>query len=178
MRLPLERSEIRSWQADDLSSLVEHANNRNVSVHLRDRFPFPYTRKDGQGFIRAARVMQPETLFAIAVDGTAVGGIGFYLQKDVERVSAELGYWLGEPWWGRGIVSEAIVAMTRYAFDHHELTRVYALVAAGNPASCRVLEKSGYVLEGRLRRSAIRNGIVSDQLLYAFIAEDRSFPRT
>jgi RimJ/RimL family protein N-acetyltransferase len=178
MHLPLERSEIRSWETDDLSSLVEHANNRNVSMHLRERFPYPYTRKDGQGFIRAARTMQPETLFAIAVDGTAVGGIGFYLQKDVERVSAEIGYWLGETLWGRGIVSEAIVAMTRYAFDHHELTRLYALVAAGNPASCRVLEKAGYVLEGRLRRSVIRSGIISDQLLYAFIVEDRSFPRT
>ena len=178
MRLPLERSEIRSWHPNDLSSLVEHANNRHVSIHLRDRFPYPYTRSDGRRFIRAARTMQPETLFAIAVAGAAVGGVGFYLQKDVERVSAELGYWLGEAWWSRGIVSEAIVAMTRYAFDHHELTRVYALVAAGNPASCRVLEKAGYVLEGRLRRSAIRNGIVSDQLLYAFIVEDRSFPRT
>ena len=178
MRLPLEHAEIRSWQTTDLSSLVEHANNQNVSIHLRDRFPFPYTRKDGQGFIRAARVMQPETLFAITVNGVAVGGIGFYLQKDVERVSAEIGYWLGEPFWGRGIASEAIVAMTRYALDHHQLTRLFALVAAGNAASCRVLEKAGYVLEGRLRRSAIKNGVVSDQLLYAFIVEDRSFPPT
>ena len=90
-------------------------------------------------------MMQPETLFAIAVDGAAVGGIGFYLQKDVERVSAEIGYWLGERFWGRGIASEAIVAMTRYAFDHHELTRLYALVAAGNP---RLVPRAR---EGRLR---------------------------
>ena len=177
MRLPLEHAEIRSWQTADLASLVEHANNRNVSIHLRDRFPFPYTRKDGQGFIRAARMMHPETLFAIAVDGVAVGGIGFYLQKDIERMSAEIGYWLGESFWGRGIASEAIVAMTRYAFDHYELTRLYALVVDGNEASCRVLEKAGYALEGRLRRSAIKNGVVSDQLLYAFVLEDRSLPQ-
>jgi RimJ/RimL family protein N-acetyltransferase len=176
MRLPLEHAEIRSWQTTDLSSLVQHANNQNVSIHLRDRFPFPYTRKDGVGFIRAACTMHPETLFAVAVDGVAVGGIGFYLQKDIERMSAEIGYWLGEPFWGRGIASEAIVAMTRYAFDHHELTRLYALVVAGNQASCRVLEKAGYVLEGRLRRSAIKNGVVSDQLLYAFVLEDRLLP--
>jgi ribosomal-protein-alanine N-acetyltransferase len=176
MRLPLEGAEIRSWQTADLASLVEHANNKNVSIHLRDRFPYPYTRKDGQGFIRAARTMQPETLFAIAVDGAAVGGIGFHLQKDIERVSAEIGYWLGERFWGQGIASQAIVAMTRYALDRHELTRLYALVADRNPASSRVLEKAGYVLEGRLRRSAIKNGIVSDQLLFAFIAEDRLLP--
>jgi RimJ/RimL family protein N-acetyltransferase len=176
MRLPLGHAEIRSWQTADLAALVEHANNQSVSIHLRDRFPFPYTRKDGQGFIRAARLMRPETLFAIAVDGVAVGGIGFHLQKDVERLSAEIGYWLAEPFWGRGIASEVVVAMTRYAFDHHELTRLYALVVDGNQPSCRVLEKAGYVLEGRLRRSAIKNGVVSDQLLYAFVLEDRLLP--
>ena len=92
------------------------------------------------------------------------------LQPDVERVSAEIGYWLGEPFWGRGIVTEALIAVTRYAIATHGLTRVFAVPFASNTASCRVLEKAGYVLEGRLRRSAIKDGQIIDQLQYAFTA--------
>ena len=113
--------------------------------------------------------MSPETFFAIAVGGEAVGGIGFVLQQDVERVSAEIGYWLGEAFWGRGIVTEALAAVTRYAIEQHQLTRVFAVPFAYNAPSCRVLEKAGYVLEARLRRSAIKDGTVVDQLQYAFI---------
>jgi [ribosomal protein S5]-alanine N-acetyltransferase len=174
--LSLTRCEIRSWQLADVPSLVEHANNRKIWSNLRDRFPSPYRRADGEAFVRAARKMVPETFFAIAVDGTAVGGIGFVMQQDVERISAEVGYWLGESYWGRGIVTEALVAVTRHAFEHHELTRLFALPFANNTASCRVLEKAGYVLEARLRRSAIKDGVILDQLQYAFIAEDRPLP--
>ena len=106
---------------------------------------------------------------AIAVDGRAVGGIGFHLQPDVERVSAEIGYWLGESFWGRGIATDALQALTAYAIEHHHLTRVFAIPFASNPASCRVLEKAGYVIEGRLHRSAIKHGLILDQLQYAFV---------
>ena len=106
----------------------------------------------------------------IAVKGEAVGGIGYVLQHDVERVSAEVGYWLGEPFWGRGITSEALAAVTRYAIEQHQLTRLFAVPFAYNTASCRVLEKAGYVVEGRLRRSAIKDGQITDQMQYAFIA--------
>jgi ribosomal-protein-alanine N-acetyltransferase len=102
------------------------------------------------------------------VNGEAVGGIGFQLQGDVERVSAEIGYWLGEPFWRRGIATEALVALTKYALVTHGLTRVYAVPFASNTASCRVLEKAGYVLEGKLRRSAVKDGNITDQLQYAF----------
>jgi [ribosomal protein S5]-alanine N-acetyltransferase len=168
--LTLQRSVVRSWRADDLDSLVAHANNRNVWVNLRDRFPHPYTRADGRRFIGAARKMRPETFFAIAVNSQAVGGVGFVLQSDVDRVSAELGYWLGEPFWGRGITSEVVAAVTRHAIEQHHLTRVYAVPFAYNAASCRVLEKAGYVLEARLRRSAIKDGQIVDQFQYAYIA--------
>jgi RimJ/RimL family protein N-acetyltransferase len=114
---------------------------------------------------------RPETMFAIAVDDEAVGGIGFTVLTDVERVSAEIGYWLGELYWGRGFVTEALVAITRYAIDTCGLTRVYALPFASNRASCRVLEKAGYTLEARLRRSAIKDGQIVDQLQYSFIVE-------
>ena len=171
MHLPLTSSVVRSWRMSDVPSLVEHANNREIWINLRDRFPHPYTRADGQAFVKQARRMEPETFFAIAVDDLAVGGIGFVMLSDVERVSAEVGYWLGEAFWGRGIVTEALVAVTRHAIEQHGLTRVFALPFAHNVGSCRVLEKAGYVLEGRLRRSAIKDGVILDQLQYAFIAE-------
>jgi RimJ/RimL family protein N-acetyltransferase len=171
MTLTLQRCEVRSWRGSDLDSLVRHANNRNIWINLRDRFPHPYTKSDGRRFIRTARRMTPETFFAIAIGDEAVGGIGFVLQPDVERVSAEIGYWLGEAFWGRGIVTEAVVAVTRYAFEHHELTRLFALPYARNAASARVLEKAGYVLEGRLRRSAVKDGVIVDQLQYACVRE-------
>jgi [ribosomal protein S5]-alanine N-acetyltransferase len=170
MRLVLSTCAVRSWEAADLASLVEHANNRKIWMNLRDRFPYPYTRRDGRAFITAVRSREPETLFAIAVDGRAVGGIGFVLHEDVERISAEIGYWLGEAFWGRGIVTEALKATTEYAIEQYALTRIYAVPFAWNAASLRVLEKAGYVLEGRLRRSAIKDGVVTDQLQYAFIA--------
>jgi len=173
VKLTLNTCEIRTWRRSDLDSLVANANNRNVWINLRDQFPYPYTRRDGQTFLRHMRERKPETVFAIAVDGQAVGAIGFVLQKDVDRVSAEIGYWLGEPYWGRGITSEALVAVTRYAIENHGLTRLFAVPFAANAASCRVLEKAGYVLEGRLRRSAIKDGHIVDQAMYAFIAPER-----
>ena len=157
--IPLRTCEVRSWRLGDLDSMVEQANNRRIWINLRDAFPHPYTRQDGRAYLRRARTASPETTFAIAVGGAAIGSIGFVLRSDVERVSAEIGYWIGEAFWGRGIATEALAAITRYAIDAHALTRVYALPFARNAASCRVLEKAGYVLEGRLCRSAIKDGI-------------------
>jgi len=169
MKLALTRSIVRSWSNDDLGSLVKYADNRKIWLNLRDRFPHPYTRRDGREFIALARSQRPETMFAIEVEGEAAGGIGYVPHADVERVSAEIGYWLGEPFWGRGIVSEALIAVTKYAIDTHKLTRIYAVPYARNASSCRVLEKAGYALEGRLRRSCIKDGEVIDQLQYAFV---------
>jgi RimJ/RimL family protein N-acetyltransferase len=171
VHLVLPHCAVRSWRPDDLGSLVANADNRNIWLNLRDRFPHPYTRRAGREFIRLAMSQRPETMFAIAVDDEAVGGIGFTVLSDVERVSAEIGYWLGELYWGRGLVTEALVAITRYAIDTCGLTRVYALPFASNKASCRVLEKAGYTLEARLRRSAIKDGQIVDQLQYSFIVE-------
>jgi RimJ/RimL family protein N-acetyltransferase len=171
VQLVLPHCAVRSWRPDDLGSLVANADNRNIWLNLRDRFPHPYTRRAGREFIRLAMSQRPETMFAIAVDDEAVGGIGFTVLTDVERVSAEIGYWLGELYWGRGFVTEALVAITRYAIDTCGLTRVYALPFASNTASCRVLEKAGYTLEARLRRSAVKDGQIVDQLQYSFIVE-------
>jgi len=169
VRLQLTMSVVRSWSPADVESLAKYANNRRISVNLRDRFPYPYTREIAQAFIRSVRERLPETAFALAVAGEAVGGIGFVLQEDIERVSAEIGYWLAEPFWGRGIATEAVRAMTALAIERHGLTRMYARVADWNTPSIRVLEKSGYTFEARLCRSAIKEGRIIDQLQYAFI---------
>jgi ribosomal-protein-alanine N-acetyltransferase len=172
MELRLQRSVVRSFRASDVPSLVRHANNRKIWMNLRDRFPHPYTKADARAYLRNVRRMEPETFFAIEVDSEATGSIGYVLQPDVERMSAEIGYWLGEDAWGRGVATEVLEAVTRYAIARHQLTRLFALPFAGNTASCRVLEKAGYVLEARLRRSAIKAGVIQDQLQYAFVVPE------
>lgn len=172
MDLILTCGEVRSWRESDVTSLARHADNRKVWMNLRDAFPSPYTLADAQSFVLRAQSADPETMFAIAVDGEAVGGIGIVLHEDVERVSAEIGYWLAEPFWGRGITTEAVRALTAYAVKRHALTRVFAVPYEWNAASCRVLEKAGYVLEGRLRKSVIKAGRVVDQWMYAWVAPD------
>lgn len=136
---------------------------------MRDAFPRPFTVERAREFIASARTTKPETRFAIEVDGAAVGGIGIALHSDIERVSAELGYWLGESFWGRGIMTEAVRALTRHAIETFQLTRVFAVPFESNVASHRLLEKAGYSLEGRLRRCAIKEGKVIDQRMYAFV---------
>ena len=177
MAIPLATCVVRSWEMSDLDSLVAQANNRRIWINLRDAFPHPYTRRDGREFLRRMRAASPETTFAIAVEGAAVGAIGFVLRGDVERVSAEIGYWVGEPFWGRGIATDALAAVTRYAIDTHNLTRLFAVPFASNSASCRVLEKVGYVLEAHVRRGAIKDGVIVDQRQYAFIVPEPDPPR-
>ena len=176
MQLPLKSCEVRSWRMGDADALARHANNEKIWLNLRDAFPHPYTPHDAREFIKSLRHRTPETTFAIAVNGEAAGSIGFVLRHDVERVSAEIGYWLSEAFWGRGIVTEALMAVTQYAITTHNLTRIYALPFASNTASCRVLEKAGYTLEARLRRSAIKNGVITDQFQYAFVVPETAAP--
>jgi RimJ/RimL family protein N-acetyltransferase len=172
MEIPLTSCDVRSWRMGDAEALARHGNNKKIWLNLRDAFPHPYRSEDAREFIKSLRNRTPETTFAISVNGEAAGSVGFVLRHDVERVSAEIGYWLAEPFWGRGIATEALVAMTDHAIATHQLTRIYALPFAWNTASCRVLEKAGYVLEARLRRSAIKNGVITDQLQYAFVVPE------
>jgi RimJ/RimL family protein N-acetyltransferase len=172
MNITLEKCVVRHYEVTDAVSLQKHANNRKIWINLRDGFPHPYTVKDAQNFISMAKSKQPETIYCIEVNGEAAGGIGFTIGSDVERLSAEIGYWLSEEFWGRGIVTEALNAVTRYAIETYNLTRVYATPYDWNPASARVLEKAGYEFEGRLRKSIIKDGKIGDKLLYAFIAHE------
>lgn len=169
MELALAGCRIRSWEPGDAPSLSRHADNRKIWRNVRDHFPHPYTLADAEGWIERAREAVPETQFAIEVDGEAAGGVGFFLQQDVARRSAELGYWLGEAHWGRGLMTDVVRAMTAWGFERFDLLRIYAQVFEWNPGSCRVLEKAGYVLEARMRRAVVKDGHVLDQLLYATV---------
>jgi RimJ/RimL family protein N-acetyltransferase len=163
---------LRPWRAEDLESLLRHANNVNVARQMRDAFPHPYTRADGQVWLNIAQAGDPPTHFAIEFAGEAVGGIGLKPGSDIERVSAEVGYWLGESVWGRGLATAALNALCDHAFETFELTRIFALPFAHNLASRRVLEKARFRLEGLLRQSAIKEGRVVDQVLYARTRND------
>src|SRR6476660_8619365 len=135
MEIQLGRSSLRPWMSGDEASLVLQANSRLIWRNLRDAFPHPYTLADANHWIKIANPTTPITNFAIVVEGAAVGGIGLMLKDDVFRRSAEIGYWLGEEYWGRGIVTEAVRAVTDYAFATFDLCRVYAGVFEWNHAS-------------------------------------------
>jgi RimJ/RimL family protein N-acetyltransferase len=169
-----QRCLVRGWRPADADALTKHANNINVARQLRDRFPHPYSRADAVAFLKSAAAAQPTNL-AIEVEGEAAGGIGFVRGSDVERFGAEIGYWLGESLWGRGIVTEALELVTAYAFEQFDLLRLYALPFADNRGSIRVLEKAGYAREGLLQSSCVKYGQRRDQLLYARLNPDWVF---
>lgn len=169
MELTGTRVTLRPWRSSDAPSLAKHANNPSVARQLRDRFPHPYTIADARQFIQMALGARPTTMFAMVVDAEAVGGIGFFPGADVERFSAEIGYWLSESYWGRGITAEAIALMSTYAFDVCNMLRLFALPFADNTQSLRVLEKAGYTREAILRASSVKYGRIRDQALYALV---------
>lgn len=139
---------------------------------MRDRFPHPYTRSDADWWIAHASAQMPPTDFAIVVNGDAAGGIGFILHEDVARRSVEIGYWLGEAYWGRGIATGAVRAVSDHIFATFDVCRIYATVFASNPASVRVLEKAGYAYEGRQRKAVTKNRETLDALMYALIKDE------
>lgn len=159
---------LRPWDDSDLEALVRYGDNRNIWINLRDRFPHPYTRADAEAWIAFCKAQQPPlTQFTIDLNGEAIGGIGLETFGDVQHMTAEIGYWVGEPFWGRGIATAALKQATAYAFATFPFQRLQAMVFAWNSASARVLEKAGYMLEGRMRQSIIKNGRLGDSLLYA-----------
>lgn len=160
---------IRKWEMSDLDALVRYANNEKVAIRLTDGFPYPYLRENGQGFLKMVEQQSPTRYFAIATQEEAIGGIGITINEDVYRLTAELGYWLAEPFWGQGIMTEAVTRFSDYCFTQFELVRIYAMPYASNPKSVRVLEKAGYTLEGVMRSNVIKAGIILDQYLYAKI---------
>lgn len=169
MELKLALSTLRPWRRADAPALARHANDRRVWRNLRDRFPHPYRRDHAMEWILGTA---GTTQYAIQVGGEAVGGIGYLIGADVYRRSAEIGFWLGHGCWGQGIMSEAVPALTRHAFEAHALTRIHAEVFEWNAASMRVLEKSGFRCEGRLRQAVTKDGRTIDARIYAILNEE------
>ncbi|MGE5347063.1 MAG: GNAT family N-acetyltransferase, partial [Acidithiobacillales bacterium] len=172
MAVFLPHPPLRPWASRDAQSLVRHANDYEVWRFLRDRFPHPYTRKDAKAWLSRQIGVSPPLDFAISLDGEAVGGIGLVPGTDVDRISAEVGYWLGRAAQGRGLATRALRSMTAYAFDALGLVRLFALPFDFNTASVRVLEKAGYTREGLLRDAAIKEGRVTNYSLYAMTRSD------
>ena len=160
---------LRGWFDGDEESLQKHADNPNVSTYLLDRFPYPYTINDADKWVTYMQHQKILTNFAIAIDGQVCGGIAVDLIIDANSKAAEIGYWLGEPYWGKGIITEAVKLLTDYTFKTLDVIRVQAGVFGQNAASMRVLEKAGYVKEGIMRNAIIKNGEVMDKHVYAIL---------
>ena len=161
------RCVVRTYIAADAGSIALAANDRRIWLQLRDLFPHPYALADAEHYIARVASIDPPRALAIVVDGRAAGGVGLEPMSDVNRRSAEIGYWLGAAYWGRGIATEAVTLVTDWAFRAHGLLRLFAQPFARNQASRRVLEKAGYQLEGIMRRSAVKDWQICDQCLYA-----------
>lgn len=172
MLFPFENCTLRPLLVSDAAALTRHGNSYAVWRSLRDRFPHPLTTVETERYIVATLERGPETTFAIEVQGEPIGVIGLAMGTGERRCVAELSYWLGEQFWGRGIITEAIPLLAKYAFQRFgDLTRIESYVFEGNDASARVLEKAGFVREGVLRKSVIKDDQLLDRWLYALIAE-------
>lgn len=167
---------LRPWREADAASIVPYADDPLVARNLRDVFPNPYTLADAQDYVRACveREGKGQLCRAILVDGAAVGSIGLFLGTDVYRKSAELGYWLGRPFWRRGIMTGAVRAMCAEGFRTWDIVRIYAEPYAQNAGSRGLLEKAGFILEGTLRKSVFKNGRMLDSCVYGKLREEEA----
>jgi len=160
---------LRALNLSDKTGMAQLANNKKIWDNVRDGFGHPYTEKNAEEFIKRQAKSEMEKVFAIDCNGELCGLIGLILQNDVYRKSAEIGYWIGEPFWGKGIVTKAIELITRYAFDELKLIRIYAGIFEYNVGSIRVLEKNGFKKEGVLKKAVFKNGEFWDEHRYALL---------
>jgi [ribosomal protein S5]-alanine N-acetyltransferase len=159
---------LRPWRKSDLKFLLKYADNPRIAMNLTDMFPHPYTRKSGRTFLRMTRKYHPIRIFAIEVNGEVVGSIGLFPLSDIRRNNAEIGYWLAEPFWGKGIMTEAVKQMVEYGFKTFNINRIYAGTFGRNTGSQRVLEKAGFKFEARFEKTFVKNGELIDEVVYAF----------
>lgn len=158
---------LRPWHITDLPSLVKYANNWNIAKNLTNKFPHPYTEADGQTFIEYATTGDSVHIFAIDINGEAVGGIGIHPQSDIFCKNAELGYWLAEPFWGKKIISNAVKQVVEFAFSNYDINRIFARPFGTNLSSQKVLEKNNFIVEGRFEKTLFKNNEYLDELVYA-----------
>ena len=165
---------IRKWELSDAGNLAETLSNKKIQDNLRDGLPYPYTEQDGIDFISdMLSADENDTFaFAITVDGKVIGSISVFRQGNIHRQTAELGYYIAEEYWGKGIMTEAVKQICEYVFMKSDIIRIYAEPFAYNTASCRVLEKAGFQYEGTLRKNAVKNGKVLDMKMYSLLREE------
>jgi RimJ/RimL family protein N-acetyltransferase len=176
MEILFEGIILRPWLLEDARQLAEIANSRNIADNLRDLFPYPYSVRDARKWLRSILpVNTPPRNFAVQVGSTIVGNIGILVKDDVYRKNIEIGYFIGEKYWGQGIGVRAIKAITSYAFSNFDIVRVYAETYADNIRSRRALEKAGLKLEATLKNSIIKNGTIKDSCIYSVLKEDFTY---
>ncbi len=164
---------LKKWAIEDAADLAKALSNKKVQDNLRDGIPYPYTEQDGKEYI-SSMLSQDENqtfAFAITLDDKVIGSIGVFRQTNIHIRTAELGYYIAEEYWGRGIMTEAVKQICEYVFTNSDVIRIFAEPFADNAASCRVLEKAGFQYEGRLRKNAVKNGKVIDMKMYAILKE-------
>lgn len=166
-------SVIRKWKIEDAGDLAQMLNNKNILNNLRDGLPYPYTKKDAEEYITSMLSSDKTKTFAFAVtvNDKAVGSIGVFRCDNIHSRTAEMGYYIGEPYWGRGIGTSAVRQVCGYIFEHTDIIRIFAEPFAYNTASCRVLEKAGFEFEGVLRSNAVKNRKVLDMKMYSLVRQ-------
>lgn len=162
---------LRAWSMNDLNSLVKCANNPSIAKNMTNAFPHPYTKEAGTKFIEMTHSHSPMHIFAICSNNEAIGGIGVHPQQDIHEKCAEIGYWLAEPFWGRGIMCMAVKQMIDYAFKNFDIVRLYARPFSSNKGSQNVLEKCGFTHEATLKKSIYKNGEYLDELIYSIVKD-------
>ena len=166
---------IRKWKLSDAKDLASVISNKKIQDNLRDGLPYPYTEQDATDYI-SAMLSEDENetfAFAITIDNKAIGSIGAFRQKNIHRHTAEIGYYIAEEYWGKGLMTEAVKQICSYIFDKSNIVRIYAEPFSYNKASCRVLEKAGFLYEGTLRSNAIKKGKTIDMLMYSRLKTDK-----
>lgn len=164
---------IRRWKLEEAQDLAAALNNKKILDNLRDGLPYPYTTEDAEAFISMMLHADTEKTFAFAitVDDKAIGSIGVFRKDNIHSRTAEMGYYIAEPYWGQGIGTSAVRQTCDYIFQNTDIIRIFAEPFAFNTASCRILEKSGFEYEGTLRKNAVKNGVILDMKLYSRIKD-------
>lgn len=164
---------LRPWSETDASQLALIANNKRIADNLRDGFPFPYSLDDAKRWLGSViPENNPVKFFAIIIDNRLAGTIGIVSKSDIYRKNIEIGYFIAEDYWGKGLATKAIKAVASYSFKNFDIIRAYAVPFSDNPGSRRALEKAGFKLEAILKQNVIKNGIIKDSCIYSLLKED------
>jgi len=172
MKLQFDNYSIRNFSLKDVNPLVKYADNYEVSRFLRDAFPHPYTQEDAVRWINFVTHDSFNLAFAIADEKELIGGIGAIPNQDVHRFTSEIGYWLAEPFWNKGIITKAVKTFCGYLFTNYDFNHLTASIYEGNDASMKVVQKVGFVLEGVLRKNVFKENRFLDQYIYGLLKED------